>query len=94
MAATRRVMSVAILANWGPMADERLNMSTRWGLYAQLFQCPLNLGHFFSCFKISLQEMAFAFQSPGHIDGIRTAFDCPKQVHHIDPSAARAPRRF
>ena len=36
----------------------------------QLFQNSLNIFHFFSCFNISLQEMAFSFQSPGHINSV------------------------
>jgi hypothetical protein len=49
----------------------------------------LNVFNFFPGFDISFQEMAFAFQSPRHIDGIRAAFDGPQHVYDIHPTAAR-----
>ena len=58
-------------------------------LNSELFKGVLNVLYFFSRAYISFQEMTFAFQSPGHIDGVRTALDGPQQVHDINPPAAR-----
>jgi hypothetical protein len=80
------VISVAISANRGPWADDRLYICTRSGSMSISVERPLHIFHFPTGFEISFQEMTFTLQSAGHVDGIGAVLDGPQQVQDVHPA--------